>query len=157
MSPKALDLQTDSPKALSHAVTDEDKEQFDANIFWATGKQWSAVRSACEPLFHSSSLESYGESMHEDLDQWLAVMDKLGQGTPSSTLFPPYDSACHPAETPAQQCRLPRHFIRSMPDGCGCGQKCIFGSLPKHLHSPDMDLLGLMVLGLFTMRRLGGL
>ena len=65
-------------------MTDDDKEQFHSNIMWAKGKLWSSVRSACEPLFHTSSLKSYAPLIHESIDQWLALLEKRSAGERTS-------------------------------------------------------------------------
>ena len=61
-------------------MTDDDKEQFHSNIMWAKGKLWSSVRSACEPLFHTSSLKSYAPLIHESIGKWLALLEKRSAG-----------------------------------------------------------------------------
>jgi cytochrome P450 len=55
-----------SPNILGGAL---EEHQFVASgLLFATGKQRSGVRSACEPLFHSKSLAGYTSSMQSTLD-----------------------------------------------------------------------------------------
>lgn len=54
----------------------------DEGILFATGRYWTGIRAACEPLFHSEQLQTYVPVANKAMDAMLTKLSALGADQP---------------------------------------------------------------------------